>query len=110
MPLNKYVKGKVDGSHYKYYTITIPEDYQKISFNFYSEYTKAHIKLGKTHYCTKDNKIWEITTKEGFGRIIIDANDNSIKKDSLKGVSFSIGIKKTDEVQLLGNENLYYYL
>ena len=110
MPLNKYVKGKVDGSHYKYYTITIPEDYQKISFNFYSDYTKAYIKLGKTHYCTKDNKIWEITTKEGCGRIIIDANDDSIKKDSLKGVSFSIGIKKTDEVQLLGNENLYYYL
>ena len=110
MPLNKYVKGKVDGFHYKYYTITIPEDYQKISFNFYSEYTKAYIKLGKTHYCTKDNKIWEITTNEGFGRIIIEANDNSIKKDSLKGVSFSIGIKKTDELQLLGNENLYYYL
>ena len=77
MPLNKYVKGKVDGFHYKYYTITIPEDYQKISFNFYSEYTKAYIKLGKTHYCTKDNKIWEITTNEGFGRIIIEANDDS---------------------------------
>ena len=110
MPLNKYVKGKVDGFHFKYYTITIPEDYQKISFNFYSDYTKAYIKLGTTHYCTKDNKIWEITTNEGLGRIIIEANDNSIKKDSLKGVSFSIVIKKTDEVQLLGNENLYYYL
>ena len=110
MPMNKYVKGVVDGSKYKYYTITIPYEYQKISFNLYSSYTKAYIKLGKTHFCNKENKQWEITQNEGFGRIIIDANDEKIKSDSLKGVSFSIGIKKRDDVALLGNENLFYYL
>ena len=42
--------------------------------------------------------------------MVINANDDSIKSDTLKGISFSIGIKKTDEVALLGNENLFYYL
>ena len=111
IPLNKYVKGVVDySSNYKYYTITIPEDFQKISFNLYSLYTKAFIKLGKNHYCKKDNKLWEIKPEEGFGRIIIEAKDKSIGKDSLKGVSFSIGIIKNDELNFLGNENLFYYL
>ena len=109
MSLDKYVKGVVDGSNYKYFTITINDDYKKISFNLYTSYTTAYIKLGKTHFCKKEDKQWEITQKEGFGRIIINADDELIKKDTLKGVSFSIGIKKRDDIVLLGNENLFYY-
>ena len=111
IPLNKYVKGVVDYiTNYKYYTITIPEDFQKISINLYSYYTKAYIKLGKNHYCTKFNRIWEIEPEEGFGRIILEAKDKSIDKQSLKGVSFFILIEYNEEMALLGNENLFYYL
>ena len=109
MTLDKYVKGTLEDNKYDYYTITIPNDYKKISINLYSLYTKAYIKLGKNHFCNKEDHLWEINPKDGFGNIIIDSNDKSINKDTLKDISFSIGINKGD-ISLLGNEDLYYYL
>ena len=104
--LNKYIKGNLEKDKYKYYTITIPYDYYKISFNLYSSHGKAYIKLGKGHICNKDNSLWELNPKDEFGRIIIEANDKNIKKNSLKGISFSIGIINKEEIV----DNKLFYL
>ena len=117
--LNKYIKGNLEKDIYKYYTITIPYDYYKISFNLYSSQGKAYIKLGKGHICNKDNSLWELNPKDKFDRIIIEANDKNIEKTSLNGISFSIGIiNKEDiisnklfylEIQGLYNNIIPYY-
>ena len=104
--LNKYIKGNLEKDKYKYYTITIHYDYYKISFNLYSSHGKAYIKLGKGHICNKDNSLWELNPKDEFGRIIIEANDKNIKKNSLKGISFSIGIINKEEIV----DNKLFYL
>ena len=107
--LNKYIKGTIEENKYKYYTITIPLKYQKISINLNSPSAKAYIKLGKSHYCKKEDAIWEVTPSMNFGRVIITANDPKIKADSLKGISFSIGVAKMDGVTL-NVYNRFYYL
>ena len=105
--LNKYIKGILENNIYKYYTITIPYDYYKISFNLYSSHGKAYIKLGKNHKCNKENSIWELNPKDNkYDRIIIEANDKNIEKSSLKGVSFSIGIINKEDMY----DNKLFYL
>ena len=111
MNMDSYVKGTFEKNKYKYYTVTIPQDYYKISINLYSQYGKAYIKLGKGHICKKDDSVWEINPVNNFGRVIIYSTDEKIDKNSLKGVTFSIGITNVDnlpDVEI--NENLYYYL
>ena len=107
--LNRYIKGTIEDNRYKYYTITIPLEYKKISVNLYSPSAKAYIKLEKAHYCKKENAIWSVTPSDMFGRVIIRADDPAINKDSLKGVSFSIGVAKIDGITL-NQDNSYYYL
>ena len=107
--LNKYIKGTLEKNKYKYYTITIPYDYYKISFNLYSQNGKAYIKLGKGHICDKNSSLWElIPLNNNFARIIIEANDVSINKTSLKDISFSIGITNNEEIS--DNSDLEFYL
>ena len=111
MNMNKYVKGTFEKNKYKYYTITIPEDYYKISVNLYSQYGKAYIKLGKGHICKKDEYSWEINPTENFGRVIIYNTDEIIHQPSLKGVSISIGITNIDNLPDGDiNDKLSYYL
>ena len=111
MNMNKYVKGTYEKNEYKYYTVTIPQDYFKISINLYSPYGKAYIKLGKGHICKKENATWEINPVNNFGRVIINSTDETISKDSLKGVSFSIGITNISNLPEGDiNDYLYYYL
>lgn len=104
--LNKYIKGNLENDIYKYYTITIPYDYIKISFNLYSSIGKAYIKLGKSEICNKDNFIWELNPKYEFDTITISAYDKNIDKSSLKGISFSIGIINKEEI----SDNKLFYL
>ena len=106
--LDKYIKGVLEKDKYKYYTITIPYDYYQISFNLYSPFGKAYIKLGKGHICKNDSSLWELDPNDDFGRIIITANDSKISKETLKGISFSIGI--TNKKEILNDYNLLYYL
>ena len=111
MRLDNYIKGSFNKNELKYYTIIIPEDYKKISLNLYSPYGKAYIKVGNETISSKDNFDWELNTKSGFGRCVIDCKNEKINKDSLKGVIFSIGITNNDnlpEGEL--NNYLYYYL
>jgi len=106
--LDKYIKGVLEKDKYKYYTITIPYDYYQISFNLYSPFGKVYIKLGKGHICKNDSSLWELDPNDDFGRIIIIANDSKISKETLKGISFSIGI--TNKKEILNDYNLLYYL
>ena len=112
--MNKYIKGTLEQNQnkYKYYTITIPYEYQKISINLYSIYGKAYIKLGKHNFCKEENKIWEIIPINGFGRIILEAKSDLIQNDTLKGLSFSIGITLNTETNIINEdeEKLFYYL
>ena len=111
MNMNKYIKGTFEKNKYKYYTITIPEDYYKISVNLYSQYGKAYIKLGKGHICKKDDYLWEINPNKNFGRVIIYNTDEMIHLSSLKGVSLSIGITNIDNLQDGDiNDKSSYYL
>ena len=109
IPLNKYIKGILEKNKYKYYTVAIPYDYYKISFNFHSTFGKAYIKLGKGDICTKNSSLWEINSNDDFGRIIIAANDDNIGKETLNGISFSIGITNKENLEL-NNDDLLYYL
>ena len=108
IPLNKYVSGILEKKEYKYYTITIPYDYYKISINLYSSLGKAYIKLGKGHICKNDSSLWEINSNDDFGRIVIEANDKNIGKDTLNGISFSIGITNKENLDV--NDNILYFL
>ena len=94
MKLNEYIKGNLEIEEYKYYNIIIPEDYLKISFNLYSPYGKAIIKYNNSN----DENEWELIPKNGFGRIIIDCKDEKIKKNTLKGVPFTVGITNDDNL------------
>ena len=107
--LNRYIKGTIEDNKYKYYTITIPLEYKKISINLYSPSAEAYIKLEKSHYCKKENAIWTVKPSNMFGRVIITSDDQAIKADSLKGISFSIGVAKMDGVTL-NKDNSFYYL
>ena len=109
MTLNKYIKGTFKKDEYKYYTITIPYDYQKISINLYSNKGKAYIKEGKFNFCKKEDHSWELSSNGGFERIVIDANEH-LKVNSLKGVSFSIGITHDESYEIKDDDNLFYYL
>ena len=82
--LDKYIKGVLEKDKYKYYTITIG------------------------HICKNDSSLWELDPNDDFGRIIITANDSKIFKETLKGISFSIGI--TNKKEILNDYNLLYYL
>ena len=106
--LNKYISGILENNKYKYYTITIPYDYYKISINLYSSFGRAYIKLGKGHICKNDSSLWEINSNDDYGRIIIEANDKNIGKDTLNGISFSIGITNKENVDLY--DNILYFL
>ena len=103
MGLNNYVKGNLEKESTKYYSILIPEDYPKISFNLYSPYGKAKIKYNEDS--------WELIPTNSFGRIIIDSKDEKIKKDTLKGASFTIAITEKENLPEEANKDqLYYYL
>ena len=106
MNINKYIKGLFEKNEYKYYTVTIPEDYYQISINLYSPYGKGCIKLSKEGDC-----LWEINPKDNFGRVIIYSSDVKIGKSSLKDVNIIIGItNKKDIPEGDIYDNLYYYL
>ena len=101
MGLNDYVRGNLEKESTKYYNILIPEDYQKISFNLYSPYGKAKIKYNEDS--------WELIPTNSFGRIIIDCKDEKIKKDTLKGASFTIAITTKENLPEEANKDLFYY-
>ena len=106
MDINKYIKGLFEKNVYKYYTITIPEDYYQISINLYSLYGKACIKMTKEGDC-----LWEINPNDSFGRVKIYSSDVKIGKASLKDVNFLIGItNKNDTPEGDINDISYYYL
>mgnify|MGYP006873017361 CR=1 FL=1 len=107
--LNNYVKGNMTKNVYKYYTFTIDFDIKKISINFYGQYGRAYIKLGKGHIANEQNYDWELIRKN---RLVISSNDEKIEKNSLKGLSFSIGITTLDTYMKLNDDNLndYYFL
>ena len=105
--LNEYIKGKLEKGGYKYYNIFIPEDYLKISINLYSPYGKAKIKYNNIQTNDEDYN-WELIPKNSFGRIIIECKDKIIKKETLKGSSFTIAINNIDNFP--EGDNLYYYL
>jgi hypothetical protein len=126
MRLDEYVKGNIDKGEYKYYTIVIPKEYLKLSFNLYSPYGKAYIKLGTEVTNIKEEHDWELTPTNKFGRVVISSSDEKIKKDSLKGFSLIVAISTIEnlpdgdlsdylyyylEIQTLyNNEKVYYHL
>ena len=107
--LNTYIKGNMTKNVYKYYTFTIDFDIKKISINFYGQYGRAYIKLGKGHIANEQSHDWELIRKN---RLVISTTDEKIGKNSLKGVSFSIGVTTLDTYMKLNddNSNDYYFL
>ncbi len=109
--LNNYIKGNLTKNVYKYYTFTIDFDIKKISINFYSTYGRLYIKLGKGHITNEVTHDWELIRKsDGYNRIIISCDDEKIGKNSLKSISFSIGIIPSDSYIEENNINTYYFL
>ena len=118
--LNNYIKGNMTKNVYKYYTFTLNFDIKKISINFYSYYGRLFVKLGKGHIVNEDNYDWRYNNH----RLVISCEDEKIKKNTLKNISFSIGIIPLDvidetkmntyyflQVQTLHNDSVnYYYL
>ena len=106
--LNNYIKGNMTKNVYKYYTFTIDFDIKKISINFYGQYGRAYIKLGKGYIANEQDHDWELIRKN---RLVISSDDDKIKKNSLKGLSFSIGITTLDIYMKLNDDNLndYYF-
>ena len=108
LPLNKYIQGNLpEKGEHKYYNIIIPEDFKKISINLYSPYGKALIKYNNIP--SNGESDWELNTINSFGRLVIKCDDDRIKKDSLKGVSLTIGITNNDNLPE-GELDLNYYL
>ena len=107
--LNNYIKGNMTKNVYKYYTFTIDFDIKKISINYYGQYGRAYIKLGKGHIANEQSHDWELIRKN---RLVISSDDEKIGKNSLKGLSFSIGITTLDTYMKLNDDNLndYYFL
>ena len=111
--LNKYIKGNLEKDKYKYYTITIPYDYYKISFNLYSSHGKAYIKLGKGHICNKDNFIEEngrISSKniEDLENMTLYGGDNKLTFSSNNPLIFSYSyIDIVDEDYFNINQKLW---
>ena len=111
--LNNFIKGNFTKNIYKYYTFTIYFDIKKISINYYSRYGVVYIKLGKGHIADKQNFDWQLIRKsDSDNRLIISSDDEKIGKDSLKNISFSIGIIPPDSYMKLREDilNDYYFL
>ena len=108
LTLNKYIKGNLpEKGAYKCYNIIIPEDFKRISINLYSSYGKALIKYNNIP--SNDEYDWELIPTNSFGRLVIKCDDNKIKKETLKGVSLTIGVTNNDDLPE-GDTNLNYYL
>ena len=109
--LNNYIKGNLTQNIYKYYTFTIDYDITKVCINFYCPYGKLYVKLGKGHIANEESHDWELIRKsDGNNRIIISSNDEIIRKNSLKNLSFSLGIILSDLHIDENNIKKYYFL
>ena len=109
--LNNYVKGNLTQDVYKYYTFTINFDIKKISINFYTQVGKLYIKLGKGLIANEENYDWElIRYSDKDNRIIISCDDEIIGKNTLNGLSFSLGIIQSNSYIDKENINTFYFL